>query len=56
MAFDDLEINAPIVNSLANEVESMRGGKECPFNWDTSLYCNPQRRIALVNANENGPD
>ena len=46
MAFDDLEVSATVVKSLVDEVEMMRRGKECPFQWDTSLYSNPQRRIA----------
>ena len=35
MAYADLEVSAPIVQSLVNEVEAMRLGREIPFNWDT---------------------
>ena len=45
MAYADLEVSAPIVQSLVNEVEAMRQGREIPFNWDTTLYTNPQRRV-----------
>ena len=45
-ALDDLEVSAQIVNSRVDEVESMRRGRECHFDWDTSLYSNPQRRVA----------
>ena len=46
MAYADLEVSAPIVQSLVDEVEGMRRGKEVPFEWDTTIYSNPQRRIA----------
>ena len=38
MAYADLEVSAPIVQSFVNEVEAMRQGREIPFNWDTPLY------------------
>jgi len=46
MAYTDLEVSAPIVQSLVDEVEGMRHGKEGPFEWDTTIYSNPQCRIA----------
>ena len=33
------------MQSLVNEVEAMRQGHKIPFNWDTTLYTNPQRRV-----------
>ena len=45
MAYADIQESAPIVQSLVDEVEAMRRGKVCPFNWDVSIYKNPQRRI-----------
>ena len=38
MAYADLEVSAPIVQSLVDEVEGMRRGKEVRFEWDTNIF------------------
>ena len=45
MSYADVQECVPIVQSLVDEVEAMRCGKVCLFNWDVSMYRNPQCRI-----------
>ena len=46
LAYSDLEVSGPIVQSLVDEVNAMRVGRSIPFNWDTSMYRNPIRVVA----------
>ena len=46
LACSDMEVSAPIVQSLVNEVNAMRVARSIPFSWDTSMYTNPLRNVA----------
>ena len=46
MSYANIEVSAPIIQSMVEEVDKMRHTRTIPFDWDISMYKNPACRGA----------